>query len=200
MENMNPLQRWENSPPGTFDPHTPDPSNFHALIFLENEPASVTAIASALMNNTNSSNGSGHNSPYSLNFTDDDADISCRASSASSFGTSPSSGSFASRLSYHSRGSLGSFGSLQQRGRRRRRRRAVPKQGDEKTVLNAPVKTFQCTFCTVCLISYYFWIAHSDSPGFVALFLFCWELEIRGSAISREDVTTETRVKIFRKT
>ncbi|ROW09668.1 hypothetical protein VMCG_02273 [Cytospora schulzeri] len=67
LEHMNPLQRWENSPP-------------------ENEPASVTAIASALLNNYTSSNGSERNSPYSLNFTDDDADRSCKGSSASSFG------------------------------------------------------------------------------------------------------------------
>lgn len=145
---MNPLQRWENSPPG----------NIRALfniaivpylLFPENEPASVMAIASAL-SNCKSSTASGLNSPYSLNYTDDDADRSCKGSSASSFGTSPSSGSFASKLSHQSQGSFGSFGSLQQRGRRRRRRRVAPRQGDDKTGLNTPLKTFQCTFCTVC--------------------------------------------------
>ncbi|KAI3401314.1 hypothetical protein diail_11397 [Diaporthe ilicicola] len=57
-EHMNPLQRWQNSPP-------------------ESEPASVTAIASAILSNSNSS---GLESPNSMslnyNFTDDDADRS----------------------------------------------------------------------------------------------------------------------------
>ncbi|ROV94354.1 hypothetical protein VPNG_09384 [Cytospora leucostoma] len=143
LEHMNPLQRWENSPP-------------------ENEPASVMAIASAL-NNCNSSTGSGLNSPYSLNYTDDDADRSCKGSSASSFGTSPSSGSFASKFSHQSQGSLGSFGSLQQRGRRRRRRRVAPRQGDEKIGLNTPLKTFQCTFCTETFRTKHDWQRHEKS-------------------------------------
>lgn len=121
------------------------------LLSLENEPASVTAIASAILSNSNSS---GLDSPNSMslnyNYTDDDADRSCKGSSASSFGTSPSSASLVSGFSHHSRGSFGSFGSIQHRGRRRRRRRTAPKQGDEKAGLNAPLKTFQCTFCTVC--------------------------------------------------
>lgn len=108
---------------------------------LENEPASVTAIASAILQSN--PHDSGLNSPF--NITDDDAARSCK-SSASSFGTSPSSGSFASAFSH---GSGGSFGSFQQRGRRRRRRRTVPKDVNEKGGLNAPPKTFQCTFCTV---------------------------------------------------
>lgn len=151
-EHMNPLQRWQNSPPGNDQAPEPPAVNCH-LLSLENEPASVTAIASAILNNSNSS---GLESPNSMslnyNYTDDDADRSCKGSSASSFGTSPSSASLlsASGFSHHSRGSFGSFGSIQHRGRRRRRRRTAPKQGDEKSGLNAPLKTFQCTFCTVC--------------------------------------------------
>ncbi|KUI55169.1 Homeobox protein 4 [Cytospora mali] len=76
LEHMNPLQRWENSPPGIIDTLGPL-SPYCANSSPENEPASVTAIASAILNNANSSNGSGLNSPYSLNFTDDDADKSC---------------------------------------------------------------------------------------------------------------------------
>lgn len=145
LEHMNPLQRWENSPP-------------------ENEPASVTAIASAIFNESTSSIGSGHNSPSSLtlNYTDDDADKSCKGSSASSFGTSPSSASFASRFSHNSRSSFGSFGSIQQRGRRRRRR-VAPKQGDEKIGLKTPLKTFQCTFCTETFRTKHDWQRHEKS-------------------------------------
>lgn len=149
-EHMNPLQRWQNSPPGN-DKALLSPNMKSHLLCTENEPASVTAIASAILNNSHSS---GLDSPNSMslnyNYTDDDADRSCKGSSASSFGTSPSTASLVSGFSHHSRGSFGSFGSIQQRGRRRRRRRAAPKQGDEKSSLNAPLKTFQCTFCTVC--------------------------------------------------
>lgn len=152
-EHMNPLQRWQNSPPGN-DQSLLSPAVNRRSLSLENEPASVTAIASAILNNSHSS---GLDSPNSMslnyNFTDDDADRSCKGSSASSFGTSPSSASLISGFSHHSRGSFGSFGSIQHRGRRRRRRRTAPKQGDEKSGLNAPLKTFQCTFCTVCRTS-----------------------------------------------
>lgn len=144
-EHMNPLQRWQNSPP-------------------ENEPASVTAIASAILNNSHSSGLDSPNSmSLNLNYTDDDADRSCKGSSASSFGTSPSTASLVSGLSHHSRGSFGSFGSIQQRGRRRRRRRTAPKQGDEKSSLNAPLKTFQCTFCTESFRTKHDWQRHEKS-------------------------------------
>lgn len=122
-EYLSPLQRWQNSPP-------------------ENEPASVTAIASAILQSNPFD--SGLNSPF--NITDDDAAKSCKDSSASSFGTSPSSKSFASALSA---GSRASFGSFQQKGRRRRRRRALTSEGNDHVGLRAPPKTFQCTFCTV---------------------------------------------------
>ena len=151
-EHMNPLQRWQNSPPGNDQALVP-PNVKYRLLSTENEPASVTAIASAIFSNSQSS---GLDSPNSMslnyNYTDDDADRSCKGSSASSFGTSPSTASLVSGFSHHSRGSFGSFGSIQHRGRRRRRRRTALKQGDEKSSLNAPLKTFQCTFCTVCCI------------------------------------------------
>lgn len=146
-EFLSPLQRWQNSPPGNIRSRVP--SYMHCKYSLmaktENEPACVTAIASAVMRaGPTSAHDSGLNSPF--NMTDDDAARSGRGSSASSFGTSPSSASFASAYSHGSRSSIGS---LQQRGRRRRRRRAVPKDMNEKTGLNTPLKTFQCTFCTV---------------------------------------------------
>lgn len=146
-EFLSPLQRWQNSPPGNTGPHGPFCMDRKCSLTTktENEPACVTAIASAVMGaGPASAYESGLNSPF--NMTDDDAARSGRGSSASSFGTSPSSASFASAYSHGSRSSIGS---LQQRGRRRRRRRVVPKDMNEKTGLNAPLKTFQCTFCTV---------------------------------------------------
>lgn len=151
-EHMNPLQRWQNSPPGNDQVLVPRIVKY-CLLSIENEPASVTAIASAILSNSHSSGLDSPNSmSLSFNCTDDDADRSCKGSSASSFGTSPSTASRVSGFSHHSRGSFGSFGSIQHRGRRRRRRRTAPKQGDEKSSLNAPLKTFQCTFCTVCCV------------------------------------------------
>jgi len=144
LENMNPLQRWQHSPP-------------------ENEPASVAAIARAVTASA-STLSSGLNSPYSANFTDDGSGRSlCAASSASSVNTSQSSGkSFASAYSHASRGSLGSFGSLN-RGRRRRRRKVSSKRPDEKTSLATPLKTFQCTFCTETFRTKHDWQRHEKS-------------------------------------
>ncbi|CAN8103056.1 unnamed protein product [Discula destructiva] len=139
-EFLSPLQRWQNSPP-------------------ENEPASVTAIASAILRSDPSSHyESGINSPF--NITDDDVAPSIRGSSASSFGTSPSTASFASAFS---KGSRSSIGSLQQRGRRRRRRRATPKDSNQKVSLNAPLKQFQCTFCTETFRTKHDWQRHEKS-------------------------------------
>ena len=146
LEAMNPLQRWANSPP-------------------ENEPASVSAIARAVTASS-SALSSGLNSPYSYNYTDDGSSKSlCNQSSASSLGTSQSSnGSFSSVYSHGSRNSWGSLGSVQynSHGRRRRRRRATTKK-ETSTGLAAPLKTFQCTFCTETFRTKHDWQRHEKS-------------------------------------
>lgn len=148
FENMNPLQRWANSPP-------------------ENEPASVAAIAKAVSDSSNNSysqtSGSGRNSPYVSNFSDDGSSKSlCNQSSASSLGTSHSSGgSFASAYSSKSRGSFGSLPSFVRTRGRRRRRRAPPRRAEES--LNHPLKTFQCTFCTETFRTKHDWQRHEKS-------------------------------------
>ncbi|RDL35841.1 Uncharacterized protein BP5553_06453 [Venustampulla echinocandica] len=141
MEHMNPMERWEHSPP-------------------ENEPASVTAIAKAV---TSSTFSSGRESPYTSNYhTDDGSNRSlANVSSTSSFGTSHSSGgSFASAFSHKSKGSFGSFGSFGHRGRRRRRQ--APK-AVKVPVTNGPVRTFQCTFCTETFKTKHDWQRHEKS-------------------------------------
>lgn len=148
LETMNPLQRWEHSPP-------------------EHEPASVTAIARA-MTASSTAISSGLNSPHSHPYTDDGSGRSlCNQSSASSLGTSQSSnGSKGSVFSYGSRNSWGSFGSapFNGHGRRRRRRRATPtKKQDGKTELHTPLKTFQCTFCTETFRTKHDWQRHEKS-------------------------------------
>lgn len=147
FESMNPLQRWANSPP-------------------ENEPASVAAIARAVSASSNSysqTSGSGRNSPYVSNWSDDGSSRSlCNVSSASSLGTSHSSGgSFASAYSSKSRGSFGSLPSFVRTRGRRRRRRAPPKRAEEG--LSQPLKTFECTFCTETFRTKHDWQRHEKS-------------------------------------
>lgn len=148
IAHMKPLDRWKASPP-------------------EHEPASVTDIARAIASSTTTLSSSGLDSPYSGHFTDDGSNRSLWAGStgASSAHTSHSSGgSFASAFSHGSRGSFGSFGSMSiNRGRRRRRRKATPKRPDEKTPLQAPLKTFQCTFCTETFRTKHDWQRHEKS-------------------------------------
>ncbi|KAI1197967.1 hypothetical protein F5X97DRAFT_300740 [Nemania serpens] len=145
FENMNPLQRWENSPP-------------------ENEPASVTAIARAVSasGSYSATSGSGRTSPNVWNLSDDGSSKSiCNQSSASSWGTSHSSGgSFASAFSNQSRSSSIPSFVRSSRGRRRRRR-APPKQAEES--LTQPLKTFQCTFCTETFRTKHDWQRHEKS-------------------------------------
>ncbi|KAI0408972.1 hypothetical protein F4802DRAFT_547197 [Xylaria palmicola] len=145
FENMNPLQRWANSPP-------------------ENEPASVTAIARAVSasGSYSATSGSGRNSPNVWNLSDDGSSRSiCNQSSASSLGTSHSSGgSFASAFSNQSRGSSIPSFVRSSRGRRRRRR-APPKRVEEQ--LSQPLKTFQCTFCTETFRTKHDWQRHEKS-------------------------------------
>ncbi|KAL2159891.1 hypothetical protein VTH06DRAFT_2024 [Thermothelomyces fergusii] len=133
FEHMNPLQRWEHSPP-------------------ENEPASVTAIARAV--NSASSMSSGLHSPFSVNFTDDGSGRSLCGSAISSANTSHSQSS-ASAYSFGSRGSFGSGSSIP-RGRRRRRRRAPVTQ-------RGPPKTYQCTFCPDTFRTKHDWQRHEKS-------------------------------------
>jgi hypothetical protein len=145
LESMNPLQRWANSPP-------------------ESEPASVTAIARAVSasGSYSATSGSGRTSPNVWNLSDDGSGKSlCNQSSASSLGTSHSSGgSFASAFSNQSRGSsIPSF--VRSNRGRRRRRRATPKRAEEQ--VNQPPKTFQCTFCTETFRTKHDWQRHEKS-------------------------------------
>ncbi|KAK8080374.1 zinc finger domain-containing protein [Apiospora hydei] len=145
FENMNPLQRWANSPP-------------------ENEPASVTDIARAITtSSTDMSSSSSLNSPYVSGYSDDGSGRSiANLSSASSLSKSQSSGgSFASSFSHHSRGSVGSLPSFA-RTRGRRRRRRIPQRRSQENLGEKP-KTFQCTFCTETFRTKHDWQRHEKS-------------------------------------
>jgi hypothetical protein len=150
---MNPLERWQVSPP-------------------DNEPASVTDIAQAVANSSHiSSNSSSlsrnhsrnnlHSSPGSGSFP------VYRAPSISSLETGMSdsirsSGSFsnhslASSQSRGSRNSLQSRGSGRQKEKRRRRRTAANPSRPQGPTESRP---FQCTFCTDTFRTKYDWTRH----------------------------------------
>lgn len=164
LESMNPLQRWVDSPP-------------------EHEPASAIAIARAVTASTVSSDRA---TPSSHIYTDDGSGRSAHESSASSVGTSHSSGgSFASAYSHASRGSFGSFGSFGRANRRRRRRRNAPAHVSEKPSLAAPLRTYQCTFCTETFKTKHDWQRHEKS---LHLSLERWVCCNKGAKAMKADV------------
>ncbi|KAI0150326.1 hypothetical protein GGR57DRAFT_493141 [Xylariaceae sp. FL1272] len=166
FENMNPLQRWENSPP-------------------ENEPASVRDIARAVSasGSYSATSGSGRTSPNVWNTSDDGSSRSlCNQSSASSLGTSHSSGgSYASAYSNQSHGSSVPSFARSNRGRRRRRR-APPKRAEDQ--LGQLVKTYQCTFCTETFRTKHDWQRHEKS---LHLSLERWVCSPDGSQIANTE-------------
>ncbi|VZI09852.1 unnamed protein product [Fusarium fujikuroi] len=138
---MDPLQRWVDSPP-------------------EDEPAAVTAIARAVASVrpqsgefgetcVSEANSIGSSSPYTR---------LSRTPSVRSVGTSRSS-SISSVNSHTSRSSLG-LNELFSRGSSRRRRRAYK---EERRSLAAPRKAFQCTFCTETFRAKHDWSRHENS-------------------------------------
>ena len=144
MSMMGPLERWVDSPP-------------------ENEPVSVAAIARAITASKSSRSSSLENS-FSHDYTDDsDGRSAYNQSSASSIGTSRSSSRSLSSVNSHT--SLGSFGSfrLSSSRRRRRSRRSVPKRTATSNFLTAPLRTYQCTFCTETFRTKYDWQRHEKS-------------------------------------
>ncbi|TKA76848.1 hypothetical protein B0A49_03398 [Cryomyces minteri] len=145
---MNPLERWQNSPP-------------------ENEPASVPAIANAVATSEYIPSEDG-TSPDSWGGRRQESSGGSSFSmfrappSTTSLETGISSGSFGSLGSAWSHGSRTSFGSLDSMARRNRRRRRHPApvlradSGDVKRI-------FQCTFCTDTFKSKYDWARHEKS-------------------------------------
>ncbi|KAF4470981.1 C2H2 type zinc finger containing, partial [Fusarium albosuccineum] len=135
--NLDPLMRWVDSPP-------------------ENEPASATAIARAVL--------SGHDTmPYNFTLSDHGSDrFRGDASSATSARTSSGS-SFASSQSHTSEASFGSFRSKNRlRDKRRRKKRPMPKRAENLSLALA-LKPYQCTFCTETFRTKYDWQRHEKA-------------------------------------
>ncbi|KAK2057291.1 homeobox and C2H2 transcription factor [Colletotrichum caudatum] len=160
LQNLNPLQRWQVSPP-------------------EHEPASVSAIAHAV---SGFSSDAGDHPDRSL--TDS---VPARSlygpSSASSAGTSYSSMSSAnSAYSHNSHTSARSFDPLGKAAIKRRRRRALAKRPESKGTgtLWQTSNTYQCTFCTETFKTKHNWQRHEKS---LHLSLERWECAPTGPTV-----------------
>lgn len=144
FQNLDPLQRWQNSPP-------------------ESEPASISAISRALSSFESDSKG-----PYSVRSTDGSSDHAAalyRTPSESSAEASRSSGSSLSSFhSYTSGSSSGYPKPVTRVVKRRRRRTRAGRSGPSRSIaLNQNLQPFQCTFCTETFKTKYNWKRHEKS-------------------------------------
>ncbi|KAK1633278.1 homeobox and C2H2 transcription factor [Colletotrichum phormii] len=160
LQNLNPMQRWQVSPP-------------------EHEPASVSAIANAVSGFSSEGEDLGDRS-----LTDTIPTRSLYGqSSASSAGTSHSSRSSAnSAYSHNSRTSLRSLEPLGKSAVKRRRRRALAKRPEAKGTgtLWQTSNTYQCTFCTETFKTKHNWQRHEKS---LHLSLERWECAPTGATV-----------------
>lgn len=149
---MNPLERWQHSPP-------------------ENEPARIPDIADAVAKSKTSRNGS--QSSLSSSVGARPGFLSSAGSSASlkqcrrppsvtslETGQSDSFGSLLSSGSLGSSNSRNSFGSARAKDRRRRRRTAANPSKNKRV---QEMRPFQCTFCTDRFRTKYDWARHEKS-------------------------------------
>ncbi|KAK1463137.1 homeobox and C2H2 transcription factor [Colletotrichum melonis] len=160
FQHLNPLQRWQVSPP-------------------EHEPASVSAIANAVSGFSSEGEDLGDRS-----LTDTIPTRSLYGqSSASSAGTSHSSRSSAnSAYSHNSHTSLRSLEPLGKSAVKRRRRRALAKRPEAKGTgtLWQTSNTYQCTFCTETFKTKHNWQRHEKS---LHLSLERWECAPTGATV-----------------
>ncbi|KAK5108550.1 hypothetical protein LTR62_008207 [Meristemomyces frigidus] len=152
-EELNPLQRWQNSPPE----HEPAAfENIAKAVASSDLPDdSASTSPSSAGRHKKSSNGSGFSNFRAPSTT------SLDTSGAQSSSLSQSSAAF-SQGSSQSLGSFGSFNSslAGKRDRRRRRRPTIlasQRYSDDKK------RMFQCTFCTDTFKSKYDWTRHEKS-------------------------------------
>ncbi|KAK7224421.1 hypothetical protein V2G26_012424 [Clonostachys chloroleuca] len=133
FEHMNPLQRWENSPP-------------------EHEPATAHAISRAMAALTEQPRGRSSR-PRRTN--------SSSAVSASSSVSSRGSGSCSSAHSYNSLASLERV--FKRHGRRKRKLASNRLEVGAQTTLIQAENMYQCTFCTETFKTKYDWQRHEKS-------------------------------------
>ncbi|KAI5465039.1 hypothetical protein BGZ63DRAFT_351527 [Mariannaea sp. PMI_226] len=156
FESMNPMERWENSPP-------------------EHEPVTASAIAKAVSTFTAISDSADQMPSTRAR----PMRSTCSNSSISSAVTSQdSSHSVSSAYSYTSRASVNSLDHLKKAIKRRRRRIAPARQHTEgNNLLRQDHHTFQCTFCTETFKTKHNWRRHEKS---MHLSLERWECSPNG--------------------
>lgn len=153
-EDMNPLERWQESPP-------------------EHEPASVTDIAHAVASSQYTDAGpSNLSTSHGVRHKDSSAGSSSfsllrppSVTSCETLLTNQSSGSISnsSHNSAWSHGSRNSFGSLGSNAKKDRRRRRRPALRPSHHVSGQTSRPYQCTFCTDTFKSKYDWSRHEKS-------------------------------------
>ncbi|KAL0778416.1 hypothetical protein CaCOL14_006069 [Colletotrichum acutatum] len=138
FEQMNPMQRWEHSPPDS------EP----ALAADISRAVAASSKPPGLLGRSRSSAGSWEN-----------------ASSISSVGTSQSSGGSRSNGSAYSHGSSKSPTSMEtlRKDPNRRRRRAMLKERRGNRLSLRQINTYQCTFCAETFKTKYDWQRHEKS-------------------------------------
>ncbi|KAF6824814.1 homeobox and c2h2 transcription factor [Colletotrichum musicola] len=159
FEHMDPMQRWQVSPP-------------------EHEPASVSAIAHAV-----SDFPPGAQNVFDRSSTESAPRSLYTGSSASSAGTSQSSRSSAnSAYSHNSRTSLRLLDPLGKSAMKRRRRRGLAQRQETKgsNTLWLAQQMYQCTFCTETFKTKHNWQRHEKS---MHLSLERWECSPSGPTI-----------------
>ncbi|KXH38842.1 hypothetical protein CNYM01_06021 [Colletotrichum nymphaeae SA-01] len=138
FEQMNPMQRWEHSPPD-YEP---------ALAADISRAVAASSKRPGLLGRSRSSAGSWEN-----------------ASSVSSVGTSQSSGGSRSNASAYSHGSNKSPTPMEafRKDSNRRRRRAMLKERRGNRLSLRQINTYQCTFCAETFKTKYDWQRHEKS-------------------------------------
>ncbi|RMZ86787.1 hypothetical protein DV736_g5989, partial [Chaetothyriales sp. CBS 134916] len=154
MADLDPLDRWKISPP-------------------ENEPASMTAIARAVVTATPMPTAARASSPSSRGYsrassrkrgsseTSSGGFSRFRAPSVSSFETKDSTNSVDTLNSSHSTQSKRSY--ISAHDRRRRRRAPMTQRAAAQQAKSRSVRIFQCTFCTDTFPAKYDWQRHEKS-------------------------------------
>ncbi|KPM45567.1 hypothetical protein AK830_g960 [Neonectria ditissima] len=134
LETMNPLQRWEISPP-------------------EHEAATVSAISRAVAASSATSR---------LRISRGSSGNASSVSSVETSHSSMNSASHTSAHSHNSRTSIRSLDPLKQNASRRRRRPAMKRQENSRLSLFR-ANMYQCTFCTETFKTKYDWQRHEKS-------------------------------------
>lgn len=154
-DELNPLQRWQHSPPENEPADLSDIANALARSDVPADDLSTSASTLSRKQRKESSDGSGWSQARAPSTASQETG---RTSSISASSARYSNGS-----SHSTHGSFGSFSSslAGKKDRRRRRRPTTPASG--RKAVEDKRRIFQCTFCTDTFKSKYDWTRHEKS-------------------------------------